>query len=216
MNETEWLECTDPGKMLEVLGDRASERKLRLLACAHCRRQMLDPLDPLDWAMVEVAERFADGEATWDDLSAARKAAKKPPLFPGARRGESRAAEWVAARWQAGHAITWAPPWRGKPVPEYAARHAAYKVQGAHLLREVFGNPFRPAILDPAWLAWNGGAVRKVSQAIYDERRFAALPILADALEDAGCADTEVLTHCRGPGEHMRGCWVLDLLLGKA
>jgi hypothetical protein len=86
----------------------------------------------------------------------------------------------------------------------------------SHILRDIFGNPFRPATIDSAWLAWNGGAVRKMAAAIYDGRSFADLPVLADALEDAGCADAAMLAHCRGPGEHVRGCWVVDLLLGKA
>jgi hypothetical protein len=85
----------------------------------------------------------------------------------------------------------------------------------ARFAHDIFGNPFRPTVLDPAWLALNDGAVRKVAQVIYDERRFADLPILADALEDAGCIDAAILAHCRGPGEHVRGCWVVDLLLGR-
>jgi hypothetical protein len=84
------------------------------------------------------------------------------------------------------------------------------------LLHDVFGNPFRPAPLDPSWLAWKGGVIRKLAQAIYDDRAFARLPVLADALEDAGCTDAAILGHCRGPGEHVRGCWVVDLLLGKS
>jgi hypothetical protein len=83
------------------------------------------------------------------------------------------------------------------------------------LLRDIFGNPFRTVTLDPAWLAWNGGTVRKLAQAVYDDRAFDRLPILADALEDAGCTDGEILAHCRSGGEHVRGCWVVDLLLGK-
>ncbi len=69
---------------------------------------------------------------------------------------------------------------------------------------------------DPSWLAWNDGAIRKIAQTIYDARAFDRLPLLADALEDAGCTDAAVLSHCREPGEHVRGCWVVDLLLGKS
>jgi hypothetical protein len=69
--------------------------------------------------------------------------------------------------------------------------------------------------LDPAWLAWNAGTVRKMAQAIYDDRAFDQLPILADALEEAGCANRDILDHCRSGGDHVRGCWVIDLLLGK-
>jgi hypothetical protein len=84
------------------------------------------------------------------------------------------------------------------------------------ILRCIFGNPFRPAPpVDPAWPAWNGGSVRKLAEGIYEERAFDRLPVLADALEDAGCSDPSLLGHLRGPGPHVRGCWVVDLLLGK-
>jgi hypothetical protein len=80
------------------------------------------------------------------------------------------------------------------------------------LLRDIFGNPFRPVAVDPAWRTSN---VTVLAQAIYDDRAFDRLPILADALEDAGCDNADILNHCRQPGEHVRGCWVVDLLLGK-
>jgi hypothetical protein len=85
----------------------------------------------------------------------------------------------------------------------------------ADLLRDVFGNPFRPAAVAPTWLAWHGETVPKLAQSVYDERAFERLPILADALEEAGCADAALLGHLRSPGPHARGCWALDLLLGK-
>lgn len=80
------------------------------------------------------------------------------------------------------------------------------------LLRDIFGNPFRPVTLDPAWRTTN---VVALAQAIYDERAFERMPILADALEEAGCTNGEMLNHCREPGEHVRGCWVVDMLLEK-
>jgi len=82
-------------------------------------------------------------------------------------------------------------------------------------LHDIFGNPFRPITIDPSWLEWNGGTVVKLAQAIYDERAFDRLPILADALEEAGCSDQDILGHCRSGGGHVRGCWVVDLVLGK-
>jgi hypothetical protein len=82
-------------------------------------------------------------------------------------------------------------------------------------MRDIFGNPFAPATISSIWLTWNDGTVRSVAQAIYDDRAFDRLPILADALEDAGCDNADILTHCRSGGEHVRGCWVVDLLLGK-
>ena len=83
------------------------------------------------------------------------------------------------------------------------------------MLRDIFRNPFRPISLDAAWLWWNDGTVRKIAQVIYDDRTFTHMPILADALEEAGCTEQSILNHCRSGGEHVRGCWVVDLLLGK-
>ena len=92
----------------------------------------------------------------------------------------------------------------------------------AALLRDVVGNPFRSGYVDPSWLSWNGGAVTKLARVLHDERSLPAgtldnarLAVLADALEDAGCTDAVVLDHCRGPGPHVRGCWVVDAVLGK-
>jgi hypothetical protein len=82
-----------------------------------------------------------------------------------------------------------------------------------HLLRCIFGLlPFRPVSLNPCWLAWNDGTIPQLAQGIYDERRFQDLPILADALEEAGCTNADILVHCRESGDHVQGCWVLDLI----
>jgi hypothetical protein len=89
------------------------------------------------------------------------------------------------------------------------------QAQQAFLLRDLFGNPFQPAVVDPALLAWNHGMVAKIAQSIYDQRAFDNLPVLADALEEAGCDNADLLAHCRGPGPHIRGCWAVDLLAGK-
>lgn len=86
----------------------------------------------------------------------------------------------------------------------------------AIIVRCIFGDPFRPVVVDPAWLTWNGGTVVQLAQVIYDERAFDRLPILADALKDASCQDAAILDHCRGLGPHVRGCWVVDLVLGKS
>jgi hypothetical protein len=83
------------------------------------------------------------------------------------------------------------------------------------LFRDIFGVFDRALTCDPSWRDWNNGTVVKLAQAIYDDRAFDRLPILADALEDAGCNNAEILEHCRGPGPHVRGCWVIDLLLSK-
>src|SRR5262249_41943220 len=83
------------------------------------------------------------------------------------------------------------------------------------LLHCIFGNPFRPVAINPSWLTWNDGTVQKIAHAIYDERAFDRLPILADALEEVGCTNADILNHCHQQGEHVRGCWVVDLLLRR-
>jgi len=101
------------------------------------------------------------------------------------------------------------PDWP-RDVVEHA--YVQEEIAQCHLLRDIFGNPFRPVTPDSTWLTSN---VTALAQAIYDERAFDRMPILADALEDAGCTNQEILAHCRGVGAHVRGCWVVDLLLGK-
>ena len=87
-------------------------------------------------------------------------------------------------------------------------------VQGS-LVRDIFGNPFTHTTIQPVWLAWNGGLVTKLAQAIYDDLAFDVMPILADALEDSGCDNAAILNHCRRECDHVRGCWAVDLLLAK-
>ncbi|MGL4550687.1 MAG: hypothetical protein ACRC33_05830, partial [Gemmataceae bacterium] len=82
-------------------------------------------------------------------------------------------------------------------------------------VRELFGDPPRWRVIDPLWLSVNDGAAGRLARAAYDRRHFGLLPVLADALEEAGCADADLLTHLRSPGPHVRGCWALDLLLGR-
>jgi hypothetical protein len=81
------------------------------------------------------------------------------------------------------------------------------------MLHCIFGNPFRPVSFDPNWRT---STVVALAEGVYADRAFDRLPILADALEDAGCGHPDILAHCRGPGPHARGCWVVDLVLGKS
>jgi len=85
------------------------------------------------------------------------------------------------------------------------------------VLRCIFGPlPFRPVALAPSWRTWHGGLPVSMARRMYGSRDFGDLPVLADALEEAGCQDQDILGHCRSGGEHVRGCWVIDLLLGKS
>jgi hypothetical protein len=241
MTEQQWLECMHPGTMLEFLLGKASDRKLRLFAVACCRRIWHLLPDERSRKGVEVAERYADGQAGDDELKVAAAAA------------------WAAASYQHAAANSWteagrdAPPWiddeyggsyhsRSAAAAEaageatwaddeyggsYHAGRLTYQVWYAvgeapseyvaqcRLLRDIAGNPFRSASLDAAWLSWGDSTIRKLAQAIYSDRAFDRLPILADALEEAGCTHPDILEHCRGPGPHVRGCFVVDLVLRK-
>jgi hypothetical protein len=229
MTEAEWLACTDPRKMLEFLWDKASERKLRLFAVACCRRIWHLLIDKRSREAVKVAERYAEGGATDEELETAsvaadtvwevdRKRAAKEGKWDRRSRlpyyGASAAAYNVAIPlgwWGAAPAFVAPDEIARETVPDSGAEGAAQCV----LVWDIFGNPFRPVVLKPSWLAWNDGIVVKLTQAIYDERAFDRLPILADALEEAGCTNPDMLNHCRQPGEHVRGCWVVDAILGK-
>jgi hypothetical protein len=203
MTDAEWLNCRNPELMLTDLGDRASPRKLRLFACATCRRLWHVLPDERSRKAVEVSELFADGLA---DARALRAAAKDAARAQTAAR-EARTLSWNAA-------LTAQTAAEDDPVA--AARRAALTGADTDMVREVFGNPYRPVAIEPAWRTWNDGCVVRLARAIYEERRFRELPILADALMDAGCDREELLDHCRSLGPHYRGCWVVDALRGTA
>jgi hypothetical protein len=206
--------------MQEALRGKASDRKLRLFAVACCRQ--LGPLlkDPRITNALDVAERYADGAATQADLEAALRGAtqaqraqrRKALLYayaavmdscgPGGL-GAAEKSAWAAAAAADSRATSGERLRRTRP-DLYASLSA--------LLRDVIGNPFRPVWVDQSWLT---PAVVRLAQSMYDDRAFDRLPILADALEGAGCTNAEVLGHCRQPGTHARGCWVIDGLLQR-
>lgn len=200
---------------LEELGGSLSARKLRLFAVAACRR-IWSLLDERDRQIVEMAERFADGEASEQDLVAVRRPVGQLGLgAPPA----SRAAE--GATW--GFAVDAA---RAAAVSVRQAIHRSLSDEAAaaeeaaltRLLDDIAGQV--PAgVTESAlasWRAANGGAVLRIARGIYAEQRLEDLPVLADALEEAGCTDAEMLGHLRGKGPHCRCCFVLDLLLAKS
>jgi hypothetical protein len=196
MTEREWLAGEDaPEMLLHLLAGTRSRRKLRLFACAVCRRVGAGMQSERGRRALELAEAFADGLIHKRVMTAARSAARLLPRL---------AAD--AQAWRAADIAVLADPLRNPT-----------------LLRDIFGNPFRPPVLDPSWLTWRDGLVVKMARDAHDDRLLpggtldnSRLAVLADALEDAGCGDEDILRHCRRPGEHVRGCWVIDLLLGKA
>jgi hypothetical protein len=170
---------------------------------------------------VTVAERFADGLVNEDQRNTAHAGARL--AFPYSTDGIAQYLAATAAYWVS-HAVAMN---HVAAVAERAGSAANRTFQSdtgspplliqCELLRDIFGNPFHPpARIDPSALLWNEGFVVEWANAIYEERQFEDLPDLADALENAGCHDQDVLRHCRQKGaEHVRGCWVVDALLGK-
>ena len=213
MTEADWLATVDPLALLAHHTRLASQRKLRLAAVA-CARHVW-PLLADRWSReaVEAAERFADKAADRHDFAVAREGAAEAVGWcelnaPGQPLHAARAAAAVTL-----------------DDPTVAARAAARCVLEAvgenagsllcERLRDVFGNPFRPVVLEPSWLGRDGG-IKFLARSLYDGRRFAELPALADAIAAEGCQTAPaVVTHCRGPGPHVRGCWVLDMLTGR-
>ncbi len=208
MTETEWLACTDPQKMLASLKDKGSERKFRLFAAACCRR-VWDLLgDAQGRQRVEAAEEYVDGQVTEQAL---KDAASRGHDGSG---GPTEAAFWCCAEDYAFAAELVAAQARrsDEDRPSDESRKAA-------LLRDLFRGPFRPFALAPIWRT---PGVLSLALAAYQGRQLpsgeldhARLAILADALEEAGCTEYAVLDHLRLPGPHVRGCWAVDLLLGR-
>jgi hypothetical protein len=193
MTEQEWLTTTDPQKMLEFLRGKVSARKLRLFIAGCFRSSPVFRTRPLGngpRALVELVERYADGAATAEDLAAGHR---RSPFSIHAFRG--------------GYAYTYA--WYHRVFFGRSVRRAL----AARVLCDLFGPlPFGPVEIEPSWRT---PAVVALAATVYEERRFEDMPVLADALEEAGCQDPDILSHLRGPGPHVRGCWALDLMLGK-
>lgn len=208
MTEAEWLTCTDPGPMLEYLKGRASERKLRLFGVACCRL-VWHLLDEIGKKAVECAERMADGQTTADE----HEQMENLSWWGADGLNYEDDPIWLAG-WAAHGTLTESPAKAGL-LTARAVPAEGHQLSQARLLRDIIGNPFRPVILDPRWLQWNDSTVVKLAESIYHDRAFDRMPILADALEDARCSDPDILGHCREPGEHYRGCWLIDLLTGR-
>jgi hypothetical protein len=211
MTEAEWLACADLTPMLEFLEGKACDRKLRLTLCGWSR---------LNWKWipeasrraVEAADLFADGLAS--DVE---------------RRDADAKVWWDTAGikntfrlWQARLTLSedvdlW------PAVRSAASRNPRCKSSQVALFRDIFGNPFRPPPAIPSSvLAWNGATVRRLAEAVYEDRQLpggtldaARLAILGDALLDAGCDNEALIQHCHEQGPHVRGCWAVDLILGK-
>ena len=230
MTHSQWLACTDPDAMLRFLSGWVSERKLRLFAVACCRRLSTLVTDERYWHLLRIAEAYADGRGCLADLAEAHAVAdqiersgflgyrgERPVLVPQAARSALyfATAKPVDARLVAAQAAAaWdsllpLPAGASEPESVLAPRE---RIQQAALLRELC-NPFLPSAVVVESRSVNA---IDLARAIYDEQAFDRMPILSDALLDAGCEYPDVIDHCRGPHPHLRGCWLLDLILGKS
>ncbi len=218
MTEAEWLATTDPTPMLEFLRGKTSGRKLRLLGVAIARESWDRLQDDRSRQAVEVAEGFADGEANASDLEAASDAAcdARDEQWDRWPRNDEQLDLSEIARATASPSL-W--DWFNRPHPlanyhRPSVDYPFWRPLPAHcgLIRDIFGNPFRPIALDPSWRT---EAVAALAEGIYADKAFERMPVLADALEDAGCSHEDILSHCRGDGPHVKGCWVVDLLTGR-
>ncbi len=249
MTEAEWLACDDPQTMLAFLNGRASERKLRLFACACCRRIWPYLQEKASKRIVEVSEEYADGHATrrklqsaWEkadmayegihlggggdtDQTPAQAVVGLGPALEVHETVEYAAATFGAVARGEAYERIWKTPgkegearWAEDDAVRQTAQAEEERIQ-AELLRDIFGNPFRAGTIDPSWLT---PTVPSLAWAVYEGRDLplgcldpSRLAVLADALEEAGCTDAALLSHLRSPGPHVRGCWALDLILGK-
>jgi hypothetical protein len=231
MTENEWLACNDLRSLLPIFYDKGSQRKRWLFIIA-CWRSIWHLLPEICQEIVVAFERFVEKEAGPGELVALLDGFDPARVALGNLSGAIQAA----------HAIGQLPSeWRWREVSDdnrysFDNRHMVYYVSRstaealaksipwamarrfqAELLKDITGNPFHPPLLLlPDVVAWNDRTVPKIAAGIYAEYAFERMPILHDALLDAGCADEALLTHCRNPEGHVRGCWALDLILGKS
>lgn len=226
MTEAEWLACDDPRAMLTQVSESARDRGLRHLAVSPALRIVRRLGGTHRRHHAELLDQYAAGELSREELGRhwlnRRKRCDAFDIFGFPWGGEqsrwddaAEATLWFLRRFLPEESIL-----LGEEAVWQAARgsrpgspaHNALTIV-ANDIRDVFGNPFRPVAFDPRWRTESAVSL---ASAIYAERAFDQLPILADALEEAGCHHADVLAHCRGPGPHVRGCWVIDLVLGKA
>ncbi len=243
MTEEEWLECTKPLSMLRYLEGKMTARKQRLFLGSCCHRIYRLLISDHSKELIEVSDRFADDQANTEDLQIACDRAEGYLTLGTTDDPHRQQAVCQAGLAVLGLGIDLDLLYMDVVVnavvaesgvnPFMAINHPIPKEESdrmleeffaqcepaaspersaqAHLIRDIF-NPFHTVTLDPCWLNFT---VTALAQRMYDTRDFSAMPILADALQDANCDNPQILEHCRGPHVHVRGCWVIDGCLNK-
>jgi hypothetical protein len=234
MTEAEWMNWPTPVGMTWHVRDTITPRQLRSFANACCLRvQSLLPADRFA-RYFDLIERIANDNASRAERATAtdelehievgsiQEELAATALMHAAAPGDGHGLwmVWEAAAMALEVACGVGDAEWVRTQHDWRDRGGAVETLQDHvfadLLREVVGNPFCPVVADAAWLTWADGSVAKLARVIDDDRAFHQLPILADALLDAGCTDDALLSHLRSPGPHVRGCWALNAILGKA
>lgn len=216
MTEAKWLACINPIPMLDYLGESGSDRKFRLFGLSCCQ-DIAPLLAPRSRSLLVTVQRYADGLRSRSTLARARTAAAQVlDEAEQADRGGALVVKWLCHDdvWmQCGGIARESADFLASRQPRHlmkAFRRLALQNR-ARLLRDIF-NPFRPVVFAPQWRT---STVEVIAAGAYESQDFSALPVLADALEEAGCSEALILEHCRCGNPHVRGCWVVDLMLGK-
>lgn len=196
MSEEDWLNCADPIRLTRFVDGFGSRRQAILFAVACCRFNVRVKGNRRDLEVLAMLEEYADGISDVQDNASARGASRR-----------------VGHMIQAVRRAPFGPLDAARVARMLLGDRQGERAEQADLVREVFGNPFRPVTIDPNWRT---STIVGLATGIYVDRAFDRLSILADALEDAGCDQPDILAHCRADGEHARGCWVIDAVLGKS
>jgi hypothetical protein len=216
-------------------GDEYNQRLLYLMAAAVFRT--VERLVPRRrWRkLLDIVEAYADGEATSDQLFDAYEAAGVDTSeLPAAKAAAAECIHMLPDDYKVLEGVDYVTDAAGYRAavaagvlekdagldearavwdePAFRDAKRAHERALCGLIRDIFGNPYRPVAVDPGWLS---PTAVSLARGIYAEKAFDRLPVLADALLEAGCSDEQLLGHCHGPGPHVRGCWVVDLVLGK-
>jgi len=222
LNEKDWLSCLDEDDMVQFLKERFhstrrkyAQRKARLFVVACCRQVWPLIKDERARRAVEVLEMYADGQATPQELLEAElEAAQVDKGFVMAlgtvRHVSTRSSCQIGMRSKRPLPV-WYNAWLATNIPVVVAGNKAHCDQTT-LLRDIFGIPFNAVAIERACQT---AEIVNLARTIYEKRNFTKLPALAKALRDAGCSDKTILSHCRTEGPHVRGCWVVDLILAK-
>jgi hypothetical protein len=220
--EKAWDGINDSEPMLDYMRDKASSRKFRLFAVACCWR-ILSQLNERWVEVVEAYEKYADRKIKRKDMLALVNSVSRMRIALSVSASAQGCCFWgCSPEWTPIKNATAASVYSADTLAESDPDIGRFHLRStptwkreclwqATLARDIFGNPFRPVTFDRTWRTTT---VKQLAQVIYDDKAFDRLPILADALEEAGCSN-EIASHFREPGDHVRGCWALDLLLGK-